>query len=105
MQCRYTIRFVLLLCGLLSGGPAGVAQQAGLRSPNYDDYDSRTWSARPAGGTVAALSPIPPPSTGTNLYSLDGPLTDARSGDLESVARSFLGGSIGSLLVSEAGTI
>ena len=105
MQCRFIIRFVLLLCGLLAGGPAGVAQQAGLRSPGYDDYDSRTWSAWPAGATAAALGPIPPPSSGRNLYSLDGPLTVAQGGDPESVARSFLSGRIGSFVVSEVSTI
>ena len=105
MQCRFTIRFVLLACCLFLGRPACIAQQAGLRSPGYDDYDSRTWSARPAGATAAALSPIPPPSTGTNLYSLDGPLTGARSSDPESVARSFLSGRIGSFVVSKVSTI
>ena len=105
MLWRFTFRFVLLLCCLLAAKTAIIAQQPGPRSRDYDDYDSRISSASPAGATAAVLGPIPPPSTGTNLYSLDGPLTGAQGGDPESVARSFLAGRIDSFVVSEASTI
>ena len=105
MLWRLTFHFVFLLCCLLTARTASIGQQPGPRSPDYDDYDSRAWSARPADARAAALSPVTPPPTGTNLYSLDGPLTGVRSGDPESVARSFLARRIGSFAVSEASTI
>ena len=91
MKFRFALRFALFVCCFFIG-TTSIAQEAGRRSPDYDGYDSRTWSAGPVDTTGAALGPVPPPSAGTNLYSLDGPLTDAQSGDPEAVARAFLAG-------------
>ena len=108
MQFRVTVRFVLLICWLFAHGTVCIAQQAAPRSPDYDGYDSRSWTASRAnskGPAGATLGPIPPPPTSTNLYRLDGPLTGAHSGDPESAARSFLAARMGSFAVSQARAI
>ena len=107
MQFRITVRLVLLVCCV--GRTVCSAQQASPRVPDYDGFDSRTWSAPPAEAYVArdTLGPTaaPPAGTGANLYNLDSPLTGAQSGDPESAARSFLSRRIDSFVESQAGAI
>ena len=94
MRCRSWLSG--LMCTLAFGGQVG-AQGPASRPPDYDFYDSRDsvpWdrssdnrdAPSKAGDNAAAFSPRTRPA-----YSLRGPLTAARAGDPETVAREFLG--------------
>ena len=94
MRCRSWLSE--LMCTLALGGEVG-AQGPVPRPPDYDFYDSRAAvpsdrssdnrdAPSKAGEKALAVSAQMRPD-----YSLRGPLTAARAGDPETIARDFLG--------------